>query len=93
MDNPAPPPAPDPPPSPTTGAGKEILRECLAGEQAFAKAMQQGDPLIMEALAAFQPSPVQTADKAGPMDKDPQIEQALDRFRRLSESAKPSAGP
>jgi hypothetical protein len=32
------------------------LQECLDGEEAFNKALEQGDPLILEALAAFQPS-------------------------------------
>ncbi len=76
---------PSPPPSPSTGQGQEILLECLRSERAFVEAMEAGDPLIMEALAAFEragEAGAATSPRPSSMDQDPQIEEALDRFQR-----------
>jgi hypothetical protein len=50
--------------------------------------MEAGDPLIMEALAAFEPAGeagAATSPRPSSMEQDPQIEQAIDRFRRSLE--------
>ena len=76
---------PSPPPSPSTGQGQEILLECLRSGRAFVEAMEAGDPLIMEALAAFEragEAGAATSPRPSSMDQDPQIEEALDRFQR-----------
>lgn len=77
-----------PTPSPATGQGQEILQQCLRAGEAFDKAFKEGDPLILEALAAFESAGQmrEPIPRPSSMKPDPQIEQALARFQYTFES-------